>query len=170
MNATSVKHQLQRCVRDSCPASRRPATIAVMVNDGRASDAARGARIRSLREAKGWSMQDLANRVGADKSSVQRWEKGATFRVDYLMLLMAELETSAGFILTGEQSEGESAGASPSRGFVEFLSWLQDSRMAEMTEPWMLRELERINPPEVDLPAESYRQMLIHMLSIEGEV
>ena len=36
----------------------------------------RGAKIKQLRLEKGWSLQDLGDRLGVGKSTVRRWENG----------------------------------------------------------------------------------------------
>ena len=45
-------------------------------------------RLRALREARGWTMSDLARRMGMEVSTTARWENGTNrIRVSYLETL-----------------------------------------------------------------------------------
>lgn len=67
-----------------------------------------GNRIRELRKAKGFSRQsDLAKLVGVDQSVISDIELGAGFKADVLMALCEHLDTTAEYLMLGEQSAGQ---------------------------------------------------------------
>ncbi|MBN1240300.1 MAG: helix-turn-helix transcriptional regulator [Gammaproteobacteria bacterium] len=62
-----------------------------------------GQRIRTLRRAKGFSQQELANRLGVTKAAVMHWETGRTknIRNRTMLELVRILETDQEFLLYG---------------------------------------------------------------------
>lgn len=42
-----------------------------------------GERIRALRVSRGMTLQDLGDRIDANKSTIKRWEDGSTYSIDY---------------------------------------------------------------------------------------
>lgn len=66
-----------------------------------------GQRIRALREARGMTMQRMADRMGgASISSVQRWERGDAVPEKRLLDLCRVLGVSAEHLLYGERPLG----------------------------------------------------------------
>lgn len=56
-------------------------------------------RIAELRAMKGWSQQDLADRVGVSKMTISRYESGETLTLDRMQQLAEALECSAADLL-----------------------------------------------------------------------
>ena len=72
-----------------------------------------GDRIRQFREAQGWSQEDLAVKVGADRSSICRYENGRVIPNNFHLVRLAEaLDVSTDELLGG-----------PSRGLYERLEY-----------------------------------------------
>ena len=69
-----------------------------------------GNRVRDLRKAKGFARQsDLGKVVGVDQSVISDIENGAGFKADVLMALCEHLDTTAEYLMLGEDqtSKGE---------------------------------------------------------------
>jgi transcriptional regulator with XRE-family HTH domain len=69
-----------------------------------------GNRVRDLRKAKGFARQgDLGRLVGVDQSVISDIENGAGFKADVLMALCEHLDTTAEYLMLGDQrtSQGE---------------------------------------------------------------
>lgn len=62
-----------------------------------------GKRIKALRQAKGLSQQDLADRLGITKGAVMHWETGRTKNIknETMLELVRILETDQEFLLFG---------------------------------------------------------------------
>lgn len=62
-----------------------------------------GDRIRRLREAKGWTQRELADRVGVTEAAVSQWERGETKNIKNLNFaaLLEELGTTQEYLLFG---------------------------------------------------------------------
>lgn len=66
-----------------------------------------GNRVRDLRKAKGFARQsDLAKLVGVDQSVISDIENGAGFKADVLMALCEHLETTAEYLMLGDERVG----------------------------------------------------------------
>ena len=67
-----------------------------------------GNRVRDLRKAKGFARQsDLGRLVGVDQSVISDIENGAGFKADVLMALCEHLDTTAEYLMLGEQATGQ---------------------------------------------------------------
>lgn len=67
-----------------------------------------GNRVRDLRKAKGFARQsDLGRLVGVDQSVISDIENGAGFKADVLMALCEHLDTTAEYLMLGEQQAGQ---------------------------------------------------------------
>lgn len=69
-----------------------------------------GNRVRDLRKAKGFARQsDLGRLVGVDQSVISDIENGAGFKADVLMALCEHLDTTAEYLMLGDEqtSPGE---------------------------------------------------------------
>lgn len=69
-----------------------------------------GNRVRDLRKAKGFARQsDLGKLVGVDQSVISDIENGAGFKADVLMALCEHLDTTAEYLMLGDEqmSSGE---------------------------------------------------------------
>jgi transcriptional regulator with XRE-family HTH domain len=67
-----------------------------------------GAVIRAARKARGWGQEELADRVGRDKNSISRWERGATSLSAYnLVQLWEALEIPADWLIEPTDSLSE---------------------------------------------------------------
>lgn len=64
-----------------------------------------GDRIRQLRQSRGWTQQQLGERVGASKVAVSLWETGgvANIRLKTFLLLCEELATSPQYLIYGPE-------------------------------------------------------------------
>jgi len=62
-----------------------------------------GDRIRTLRHAKGWTQQQLGDRVGVSKVAVYQWEVGTTsdIKLKTFLKLVEELGTNPQYLLFG---------------------------------------------------------------------
>jgi putative transcriptional regulator len=62
-------------------------------------------RTRTLREAKGWTQGELAERAGVTRATVNRLEKGRpkSIDLDVLEKLAAALEVAPGFLIGPEE-------------------------------------------------------------------
>jgi transcriptional regulator with XRE-family HTH domain len=78
-----------------------------------------GQRIKAMREQRGWSQTDLAEKVGVTFSAVSQWERDETENVKLLPFLrLAKLfETDPHYLVFG-----------PGRGATELLKPVQASK------------------------------------------
>lgn len=62
-----------------------------------------GERIRTLREAKGWTQQALGERVGVSREAVSQWEIGPTKNIKNatFLALLRELGTTYEYLMFG---------------------------------------------------------------------
>jgi transcriptional regulator with XRE-family HTH domain len=62
-----------------------------------------GERIRLLREARGWTQAELAERVGVSRGAVAQWEGGvvANIRLQAFLKLTEELGTDVAYVVYG---------------------------------------------------------------------
>lgn len=67
------------------------------------SDHAMGARIRTLRESRGWSQGELARRVGVARATVNQWESGRIkdIRLAAVLRLTEVLQTTLRYLVYG---------------------------------------------------------------------
>lgn len=68
-------------------------------------DPARGRRIRELREQAGLNQQELADKLNVSRVAVTKYELGQTTPAKRLPQLAAVLNTTADYIINGEDSE-----------------------------------------------------------------
>ena len=64
-----------------------------------------GQKIKTLREEKGMTLEELGNKVGVGKSTVRKWETGmiANMRRDKIAKVASALETSPAYLMGWEQ-------------------------------------------------------------------
>jgi DNA-binding XRE family transcriptional regulator len=75
-----------------------------------------GERIAQARKVKGWTQQELADRIGVTFQAVSKWETGASMPdVGLLVAIAAALEMSTDALLTGKGlgAGGNGGGAEP---------------------------------------------------------
>ncbi len=62
-----------------------------------------GQRIQQLRKAKGFSQEELADRVGVSRQAVSKWESGQTAPdLERLLTVSGQLGTTTDYLLTGQ--------------------------------------------------------------------
>lgn len=65
-----------------------------------------GNRVKKLRIDKGYSMQDLANKINVTKSSVNMWENGGSIPKDNILIELSKLfNVSIDYLLGNEKRE-----------------------------------------------------------------
>ena len=66
-----------------------------------------GRRIKELRTEKGWTLEQLGDAVGVNKSTVRKWETGMikNMRRDKLAMIAKALSTTPAYLM-GWQEEG----------------------------------------------------------------
>lgn len=65
-----------------------------------------GRRIRNLRINNGYSMQDLANKLGVTKSSINMWENGSSIPKDNILIALSKIfNVSIDYLLGNEKME-----------------------------------------------------------------
>ncbi|MBQ9266954.1 MAG: helix-turn-helix transcriptional regulator [Clostridia bacterium] len=65
-----------------------------------------GSRIRKLRMDNGYSMQELADKVGVTKSSINMWENGSSIPNDRILIVLSKFfDVSIDYLLGNEQME-----------------------------------------------------------------
>lgn len=70
-----------------------------------------GQRIQQLRKAKGFSQEELADRVGVSRQAVSKWESGQTAPdLERLLALGAQLDTTTDYLLTGQHPAAREQG------------------------------------------------------------
>lgn len=64
-----------------------------------------GDRIRVLRQARGFTQEQLATKVGVSKSAVSQWEDGsvANIKLKTFLLLLESLQTSYEYLVFGPE-------------------------------------------------------------------
>lgn len=63
-----------------------------------------GRRVQQLRKAKGFSQEELADRVGVSRQAVSKWESGQTGPdLERLLALSEQLDASTDYLLTGKR-------------------------------------------------------------------
>ena len=64
-----------------------------------------GDRIRVLRQARGYTQEQLAQKVGVSKSAVSQWEDGsvANIKLKTFLLLLDALQTSHEYLIFGPE-------------------------------------------------------------------
>ena len=64
-----------------------------------------GSRIRQLREARGWTQEQFAKRVGVTKSAVSQWENDATKNLKLVTFLkvVEVLATTTDYLVQGSK-------------------------------------------------------------------
>ena len=68
-------------------------------------------RIQQLRKAKGFSQEELADRVGVSRQAVSKWESEQSLPdVEKVALLSDELDTTTGYLLKGIEPAGKEEG------------------------------------------------------------
>lgn len=62
-----------------------------------------GDRIRTLRQSRGWTQEELGERIGVTKVSVSQWETGITsnIRLKTFIALYEELQTTPHYLIFG---------------------------------------------------------------------
>lgn len=66
-----------------------------------------GRRLRQLRDAKGWSMEHLAEKVGCSANTINLIEHGYTEQSRYLPRIAAALETTVEYLVQGDRRIAE---------------------------------------------------------------
>lgn len=71
-----------------------------------------GQKIKTLREEKGMTLEELGNKVGVGKSTVRKWETGmiANMRRDKIAKVASALETSPAYLMGWEQIDSNFCG------------------------------------------------------------
>lgn len=70
-----------------------------------------GRRVQQLRKAKGFSQEELADRVGVSRQAVSKWESGQTAPdLERLLALGAQLDTTTDYLLKGEHPAAREQG------------------------------------------------------------
>ena len=70
-----------------------------------------GRRVQQLRKAKGFSQEELADRVGVSRQAVSKWESGQTAPdLERLLALGAQLDTTTDYLLTGQHPAAREQG------------------------------------------------------------
>jgi transcriptional regulator with XRE-family HTH domain len=77
-----------------------------------------GSRIRQLREARGWTQEQFAKRVGVTKSAVSQWENDATKNLKLVTFLkvVEALGTNVDYLVQGSRRSSRGP-ASDDNGF-----------------------------------------------------
>lgn len=71
-----------------------------------------GQKIKTLREEKGMTLEELGNKVGVGKSTVRKWETGmiANMRRDKIAKVASALETSPAYLMGWEPIDSNFSG------------------------------------------------------------
>lgn len=112
-------------------------------------DVERGKRLKALRKRANLTQQQVADRLGTDKSSVSRWETGEVFPREFLRQLTELYSTDAAYITFGTASADDMV---TYPAFEEFVAWLRASPFHTITPKWML---EAMRTMRMDLPADT---------------
>ena len=75
-----------------------------------------GQKIKTLREEKGMTLEELGNKVGVGKSTVKKWETGmiANMRRDKIAKVASALETSPAYLMGWDQNDLTTSGVDSS--------------------------------------------------------
>lgn len=131
------------------------------------ADPARGQRLKLLRNAAGLSMSGAARKLGVDKGSVARWEKGIVFPREHLRQLCELYDSDPEYVTFGVQLEHDSE---PHPAYHEFVAWLQSRPERKLAEPWILEALRTLRmrlPPSVEPNLEVYQRLFMAMLAMD---
>ena len=92
-----------------------------------------GDRIRKRREELGMSQVELASKIGVDKASVGRYEKGQIEKIPYMTFIkiLIALQTTPGELLSKEEMELVDQ-ANKLQGQYDFLSEMQATVVERM--------------------------------------
>jgi len=136
-------------------------------------DPERGKRIAALRRQRlDISQGALAKRLDIDKTTVHRWERGATPHGESLQRLAQALGCSAEYIMSGReppQSRNGHSEAPPE--LVELQRRIEAGAfpLATHVEPWMLELLRDMRiPADRSLTFEFYHNALVSMITHQG--
>lgn len=68
-----------------------------------------GEKIKSLREEKGMTLEELGNKIGVGKSTVRKWETGmiANMKRDKILKVAEALNTSPGYLMGWEKPSAQ---------------------------------------------------------------
>lgn len=70
-----------------------------------------GQRLQQLRKAKGFSQEELADRVGVSRQAVSKWEGGQTAPdLERLLALSKQLDVTTDYLLTGQHPAAREQG------------------------------------------------------------
>lgn len=70
-----------------------------------------GRRVQQLRKAKGFSQEELADRVGVSRQAVSKWEGGQTAPdLERLLALSKQLDVTTDYLLTGQHPAAREQG------------------------------------------------------------
>ncbi len=73
-------------------------------------------KIILMRKKKGWSQEELADKLGISRQSVSKWESGASIpELDKIVKLSAMFEVSTDYLLKDEIEEAEASGSEGSQ-------------------------------------------------------
>lgn len=100
-----------------------------------------GERLRSLREEKGISMNELEDSISASRGSVNKWEKGSIPGGKYLIALSDYFQVSTDYILKGEDEISKE---------TEFLRETKVSKS-------LYKEFSELSPSDIELIAKFNR-------------
>lgn len=72
-----------------------------------------GERIRLLRQARGWSQTELAEKVGVTGGAISQWELGGTknIKLETFLRLCSELGTQPHYLIFGPEQRSPKAGS-----------------------------------------------------------
>ena len=105
-----------------------------------------GAQIRSLRKARGWSLEELARRAGTSAPTIHRYEGGwDRFEIGTLRKLSAALGASLEVRLRPRESDRRDAMPTPEElaRLIKPLFWDAELKVSDFTEhpSWILRRV-----------------------------
>lgn len=97
-----------------------------------------GSLIRKARKAKGWTLEELANRIGTDTGNLSRLERGQQgARQEMLQKILAELEISIGNSSEIAEQSNVAPAAQPTRYYrYPVLSWVSAGLWGDALQPY----------------------------------
>ncbi|WP_337058199.1 LexA family protein [Pseudomonas sp. USHLN015] len=97
-----------------------------------------GQAIRKARKAKGWTLEELAHRVGTDTGNLSRLERGQQgARQDLLQKILKELEIAIGAEATVSEASNVSLAAQPERYYrYPVLNWVSAGLWGDALQPY----------------------------------